>query len=112
MTTLGDAKLPDCLVRRDDGQIVVAGHRIGLEDVVAAYQAGQGAEMIGHQFPTLPLPLIHKVIAYYLENENSVDAYVAGRLAAEDRNRAGATGPAPSREELRRRRQLGRSQAG
>jgi hypothetical protein len=33
--------------------------------------------MLVEQFPTLPLSLIHKVIAFYLENQEQVDRYVA-----------------------------------
>jgi hypothetical protein len=41
------------------------------------YNDGYSAEMLACQYPTLPLALIHKVIAFYLENKSDVDAYVA-----------------------------------
>jgi hypothetical protein len=33
--------------------------------------------MLHEQFPTLALPLIHDVIAFYLQNRAAVDAYFA-----------------------------------
>ncbi|MGO9468968.1 MAG: hypothetical protein ACLQIB_42695 [Isosphaeraceae bacterium] len=38
---------------------------------------GYTAEMLHNEYPTLPLELIHDVIAFYLEHEADVDAYVA-----------------------------------
>src|SRR5262245_36701020 len=69
--------LPDFLVKSADGDIDLAGHRIGLYHVVHRYNEGDSAEMISAYYPTLPLSLVHKVIAFYLENQAEVDAYVA-----------------------------------
>ena len=69
-------QLPDFLDRTSLGSIRLTGHRIGLEHVVDFYNQGFSAEMLLEQFPTLPLALIHKVIAFYLENQADVDAYV------------------------------------
>ena len=93
-------QLPDFLIEQD-GEIRLAGSRIGLAHVVRAYQRGDTAEMIALRFPTLPLVLIHKVIAYYLDNQAAVDAMVARADAelAELRRR----NPAPSIAELRSR---------
>lgn len=60
-----------------DGEIRLTGHRIGLFQVVERYQAGYSPEMIGEEFPTLSLALIHRVIAFYLDNQSEVDAYVS-----------------------------------
>lgn len=35
--------------------------------------------MLVKAFPTLPLALIHKTIAFYLENQADIDAHMAGR---------------------------------
>jgi uncharacterized protein (DUF433 family) len=69
--------LPDFLTERAEGTIVLTGHRVGLHHVVRYYNEGYSPEMLVEQFPTLPLALVHKVIAHYLENRDSVDAYVA-----------------------------------
>ena len=60
-----------------DGEIRLTGHRIGLFHVVDRYQEGYSPEMIGEELPALSLALIHRVIAFYLENQREVDAYVA-----------------------------------
>ena len=69
--------LPEFLEQSPDGEIRLAGHRIGLLHLVHYYQEGHSAEMLVCRYPTLPLALVHKVIAFYLENQAEVDAYVA-----------------------------------
>jgi uncharacterized protein (DUF433 family) len=69
--------LPAFLTQDATGEIHLAGHRIGLFHLVHYYNEGYSAEMLAGQYPTLPLALIHKVIAFYLENQEEVDAYVA-----------------------------------
>jgi uncharacterized protein (DUF433 family) len=80
--------LPDFLRQDTYGEIFLTGHRIGLYHVVHYYNQGYSPEMLVCQFPTLPLALVHKVIAFYLENKDEVDAYVAGVRAELDRQRA------------------------
>jgi uncharacterized protein (DUF433 family) len=74
-------ELPDFLTRNQYGEIRVTGHRIGLLHIVDLYNDGAVAEGILCQFPALSLPLIHKVIAFYLENQAEVDAYVSNTRA-------------------------------
>ncbi|MSQ93664.1 MAG: DUF433 domain-containing protein [Gemmataceae bacterium] len=69
--------LPDFLTRETTGEIRLTGHRVGLYHVVHYYNEGYSAEMLACQFPDLKLALIHKVIAFYLENRAEVDAYAA-----------------------------------
>jgi hypothetical protein len=57
------------------------------------------------------LPLIHKIIACYLENQAEVDQYCARQTEALARQRAAAR-PGPSAEELRRRRDAARLKPG
>ncbi len=94
--------LPEYLQADDGGFIHLAGHRIGLHDVARMYADGSSAEMIAAEYPSLPLPLIHRVIAFYLENQVEVDAYVLEHTQEIDRQIA--AGPkAPSLSELRHR---------
>jgi uncharacterized protein (DUF433 family) len=69
--------LPEFLTETPDGEILLAGHRIDLYHVVRYYNNGFSPEMLAGQYPTLPLSLIHKVIAFYLENRGDVDTYLA-----------------------------------
>jgi uncharacterized protein (DUF433 family) len=96
--------LPDFLVEHPDGEIRLAGHRIGLYHVIDLNQEGHSPEMLHEEYPTLPLALIHKVIAFYLENRHEVDAYVAAYRAELERQEAGQP-PSPALLRLRRRSQ-------
>jgi uncharacterized protein (DUF433 family) len=99
-------KLPEYLQADDGGFIHLAGHRIGLHHVARRYADGSSAEMIAAEYPSLPLPLIHRVIAFCLENQVEVDAYVLEHDREIDRQVA--AGPkSPSLEELLHR--LGRT---
>jgi uncharacterized protein (DUF433 family) len=94
--------LPDFLETDDGGFVHMTGHRIGLHHLVKMYADGSSPEAIAAEYPSLPLALIHRVIAFYLENQSDVDAYVGDH----DREiaRQIALGPtAPSVAELRRR---------
>ena len=66
------------------GEVRWAGHRVGLYHVVCPYVAGHSVEMIAAQMPTLPLALIHKVIAFYPENQDEVAGYIASYEARVD----------------------------
>lgn len=81
-------KLPDFLTDEANGEIRLKGHRIGLFHVVSYYNEGYTAEMLACQYPSLPLALIHKAIAFYLENQTAVDAYVADYKVELDRQRS------------------------
>ncbi len=76
--------LPDYLNRLPDGEIVVAGHRIGLFHLVQYYNEGESAEMLASRYPTLSLALVHRVIAFYLDHLSEVDGYVADCMGALD----------------------------
>lgn len=80
-------QLPDFLTQTPDGEIRLAGHRIGLFHVVEHYNDGDSAEMLASRYTTLPLALVHKVIAFYLDNQAEVDAYIAGCRSAMDQQR-------------------------
>jgi uncharacterized protein (DUF433 family) len=77
-------QLPEFLNQSADGEIRLAGHRIGLYHLVQRYNEGESAEMLAARYPTLSLALVHKVLAFYLDNQSEVDAYVATCSAAMD----------------------------
>jgi hypothetical protein len=70
--------------------------------VVQFYKEGFSPEMLHEQYPTLPLALVHKVIAFYLENQAAVDAYFAECAAEIERQRASAA-KGPSLSDLQQR---------
>ena len=75
-------QLPDFLTKLPDGEIQLTGHRIGLYHLIQRYSEGESAEMIAVRYPTLSLSLVHRVIAFYLDNSREVDAYIASCSAA------------------------------
>jgi uncharacterized protein (DUF433 family) len=97
--------LPEFLTLGLRDEIRLTGHRIDLFHFVHYYNEGNSAEMLLGLFPTLDLALIHKVIAFYLENTAMVDAYAAHCEAESERHQA-TTPPAPTIEQLRERRRV------
>src|SRR5690349_7055690 len=95
-------ELPTFLQLEDGGYIRLTGHRIGLHHVVRLYDEGHSAEAIAAHFPTLSLAHIHKVIAFFLENEEEVKAYVAAHDQEMERQMAAAP-PTPTLRDLRAR---------
>jgi uncharacterized protein (DUF433 family) len=94
--------LPEFITQDADGQIHLTGHRISIQDVVDFYNEGYSPEMLLGQYPTLSLPLIHKTIAFYLENQAEIDAYIARCESAIEEQRANAK-HGPSIRELQKR---------
>jgi uncharacterized protein (DUF433 family) len=94
--------LPDFLVQDPDGFLRLGGHRIGVAHVVHFYNDGYSPEMLAEQFPSLSLALIHKTIAFYLENQANLDAAIA-QSQEEIERQASAAPRGPSLTELRRR---------
>jgi uncharacterized protein (DUF433 family) len=93
--------LPDFLTQTSDGEIRLAGHRIGLFHIVQGYNEGESAEMLASRYPTLPLSMVHKTIAFYLDNRAEVDAYVAECSKSLDEQRRAA--PVLDLSDLRQR---------
>jgi len=60
-----------------DGVIRVAGTRITLDTVVAAFKHGATAEQIAHDYPVLNLVDIYAVITFYLRQREAVEEYLA-----------------------------------
>lgn len=66
------------------GIVLIEGTRVPLDVVVEAFNAGESAEEIALNYPTLKLADIYTVLAYYLHHRGDVDAYVAERQQAAD----------------------------
>ena len=104
--------LPDFLTRQPYDEICLTGHRIGLFHVVYYAQQGDSPEMLLQRFPTLSLPIIQQTLAFYRDNREEVDAYVAACQAEIERRKAEPSS-GPTFDELQRRfSALRRSEAG
>jgi uncharacterized protein (DUF433 family) len=93
--------LPDFLTETEPGEIRLTGHRIGLFHVVHYYNQGYSPERLHEEFPSLPLDLIRKVVAFYEANRAEVDAYMARYYEQSERNRQ--AGKVIDIEDLKRR---------
>ena len=59
------------------GTLRVGPTRVRLDTVIYAFNTGSTAEEILEDYPTLNLPDIYLIIAYYLRHREIVDAYLA-----------------------------------
>lgn len=64
-------------VAERDGCLYVSGSRVSLDSVVVEFQRGASPEAIVEAFPTLGRAQVYGAIAYYLEHQATVDAYLA-----------------------------------
>lgn len=72
------------LTTTEFGTIRVGSSRVSLDSVVHHYKQGATAERIAESFPSLELADIYAVIAYYLANRESVEAYLQTQEAEAD----------------------------
>jgi uncharacterized protein (DUF433 family) len=100
-------KMKDAPLRFGEGGVVrVGASRVTLDLVVQEYESGSTPEDIVRAYDTLSLADVYAVIAYYLQNQDDVRAYLAQREAEGDRLRAKieAERPPITRDELETRR--------
>ena len=80
MTQLADIETVSAPIATDtDGVCRVAGTRVRLETIVNAYALGFSAEDIVGKYPAISLSDAYAVIAWYLQNRATVDAYLTER---------------------------------
>jgi len=61
------------------GAVRVGDSRVLLELVIWAFRKGATPETIVQRYPTLALPEVYAVIAYYLRHRGEVETYLARR---------------------------------
>ena len=64
-------------IEERNGGLYVAGTRVSLDSVVILFQEGASPEKIVQSFSTLKLAQVYGAIAYYLENEQAINEYLA-----------------------------------
>lgn len=90
-----------------DGVVRVAGTRVTLDTLVAAFESGATPEEIAQQYPTVPLVDVYSVVTYYLRHQDEVRTYLSARAMHADDVRADVerrSPPAGVRERLLARR--------
>ncbi|MDZ4767266.1 MAG: DUF433 domain-containing protein [Chloroflexota bacterium] len=63
----------------ESGVVRVVKTRVTIDTVVNVFNHGMTPEVIAENYDTLTLSDVYGVIAYYLRNRESVDAYLAAR---------------------------------
>ena len=64
-------------IEERNGGLYIAGSRVSLDSVVICFQEGASPEKIVQSFSTLKLSQVYGAIAYYLENEQTVNECIA-----------------------------------
>lgn len=62
-----------------DGTILVGKTRVTLDTVVAVFTQGATAEEIVYRYPSLKLADVYATIAFYLNHQSEVEAYLQQR---------------------------------
>jgi uncharacterized protein (DUF433 family) len=64
-------------IEERNGGLYVSDTGVSLDSVVIRFQEGASPDKIVQSFPTLKLSQVYGVIAYYLENEKTINDYIA-----------------------------------
>lgn len=75
MTLVIETK-PVPLKMNEDGVVLVGGTRVPLDTIVYAFCNGDTAEEIVEQYDVLKLSDVYAAIAYYLDHQAEVEAYL------------------------------------
>lgn len=78
------AAVPLC-VEPKTGRVRVGDTRIPIDFVLYHHKRGVSPRTIVRSFPTLALPDVYAVIAYYYQHQEEVDAYLQAWKAYEDK---------------------------
>ena len=62
--------------QRTQGHWLIKNSRVSLNSIVYAFNSGSSAENIVQSFPTLTLEQVYGAIAFYLANQETIDAYL------------------------------------
>lgn len=74
-------------VKKTEGVYRVGDTRVSLDSLVYLFREGMSAESMVESYPELTLEAVHGALAFYLANENEIDAYlVEGARQAEEQH--------------------------
>jgi uncharacterized protein (DUF433 family) len=73
-------------IEERNGGYYIAGTRISLDSIVYSFERGNSPESIQKDFPLLRLPHIYGAIAFYLDHQGSVRAYLEAKEQALDKS--------------------------
>ncbi|WP_445635078.1 DUF433 domain-containing protein [Nostoc sp. DSM 114161] len=70
---------PAPLKSNEHGVVIVGKTRVTLDTIVAVFQQGATAEEIVYRYPSLDLADVYATIAFYLNHQAEVEAYLQQR---------------------------------
>lgn len=77
--TLSIMAEPVPLKSNEDGVVIIGKTRVTLDTVVAVFKQGATAEEIVYRYPSLDLADVYSTIAFYLNHQPEVEAYLHQR---------------------------------
>jgi uncharacterized protein (DUF433 family) len=81
-------------IEERNGGLYVAGTRVSLDSILINFREGASPEKIVQAFSTLKLSQVYGAIAYYLENDETINGYLAeGQRFFESAPRLSQTNP-------------------
>src|SRR5579863_7388802 len=76
--------MPKEYVKNIEGLYRVGETRVSLDSLVYLFREGMSVESMVESYPALTLEQVHGALAFYLANQEEIDAYLAdGQRAAE-----------------------------
>jgi len=66
-------------IEQREGVYYIQGTRISLDSIVYAFREGCSPESIREDFEGLTLPRVYGAIAFYLDHQADIDAYLSRR---------------------------------
>jgi|ERR1700733_721841 uncharacterized protein (DUF433 family) len=73
--------------RKVEGAYRIGGTRVSLDSLVYLFREGISAEGMAENYPALSLEEVHGSLAFYLANQQEIDAYLAdGQRIAESQH--------------------------
>ncbi len=80
--------MPTEYVNYSEGTYRIADTGVSLDSLVYLFREGMSAESMVESYPALTLEQVHGALAFYLKNQNKIDAYlIEGERAAESQQR-------------------------
>jgi uncharacterized protein (DUF433 family) len=76
--------MTDNYIEKLDQVYRIKGTRVALDSVIYQFQQGRSPEAIQDAFPALSLSQVYAAIAYYLDHQAELDAYLAHNEATEE----------------------------
>ncbi|HEX4949040.1 MAG TPA: DUF433 domain-containing protein [Blastocatellia bacterium] len=75
--------MPNEYIEKENEVYRIKGTRVALDSIIYKFQQGRSPEAIQDAFPALSLSQVYAAIAYYLDHQAELDAYLAHNEATE-----------------------------